>query len=257
MKTFLAGLLVGLACGGAAAYAVRRRRDELLGSFFAFAMHEVNTPLTAVNMTVLNFLSGVFGPIAEDQVRWMEMLRTQTSRLNCIVGELRDMIHFELKRDLIVRTQAVSVVEAVDIAMQSIRNGIPSSELLVDIRLPPGLPDVLADEDRLPRTISSLIFHARKFKSEGPIVLEAAETPAGVRISIAYQGVKISPEEVRGSLELYYPARKKGNQLLSAIGAGLGTLRRLTELQGGTLTLDVSSTGAALLSLGFPKGTKK
>ena len=257
MMTFLAGLLIGLACGAAASYAARRRRDELLGSFFAFAMHEVNTPLTAINMTVLNFLSGVFGPIAEDQVRWMEMLRTQTSRLNCIVGELRDMIHFELKQDLVIRTETVAVAEAVDIAMQSIRNGIPASELIVDIRLPADLPSVSADGDRLARTISSLIFHARKFKSEGAINLEAAEEPAAVRITVSYQGAKISAAEARKSLGLYYPAQNRANQLLSAIGAGLGTLKKLTELQGGRLSLDISPTGYAKLSLALPKGAKK
>ena len=100
---FLAGALVGAAGAGAAARALYRRKAELFGRLFSFAMHELNTPITAVNMTVINLLSEVFGELPAPLKPWIEMTREQVGRLNGLVGEVRDFVHMELHQDQIGR----------------------------------------------------------------------------------------------------------------------------------------------------------
>lgn len=246
---FAAGFLAGAACAGAAAFYIVRRRTRLLGSLLSFAAHEVNTPVTAINMTVLNFLSGIFGPIADDQLKWMEMMSTQTGRLNGIMGELRDMIHYELKGDLAVRVEPVSVQESVDSVMQSLKSGLPTAEFHIELVLAKDLPQVLADPDRLTRSLSSLLFHARKFRSSGGIVIEAGLSGKQVALSVEYLGSKIAPSEIARSLELYYPAYKRKDQLLSAVGMGLGALKIIMRLQGGDLQFKVDEQGKSKLTM--------
>lgn len=215
-------------------------------------MHEVNTPITAINMTVLNFLNGVFGPLADENLRWMEMLRTQTSRLGGMVGELRDIIHLELKKDLFLRVEPVSLPDAVEQVMESLRRGIPEAELMLELDIARDIPMLMADPERLPRSIQSLIFHARKFRVSGAIKLAARAEAGRSTISVAYLGPKMTPDEAEKSLNLYYPALRRKDQILCAVGMGLGALREICRVQGGELELAVQQNGLTTLSLHFP-----
>src|SRR3989338_8126289 len=118
---FVAGAVVGGAVAGAAARALYRRKAALFGRLFSFAMHELNTPITAVNMTVLNLLSEVFGEVPAPLKPWIEMTREQVGRLNGLVGEVRDFVHMELHQDLRVSLDEMTVAEILDEALVSIR----------------------------------------------------------------------------------------------------------------------------------------
>jgi two-component system, sensor histidine kinase ChiS len=253
MIGFLVGLAIGAGLGLAWGWRALRKREELVGSLLAFAVHEVNTPVTAINMTVLNFINGVFGDVPPDQRRWIDMMRTQTSRLSGICGELRDMIHFELKRDLHMSPEASSLREAYDACLESLKDGLPPSELTLEGQVPADLPQVMADVDRLPRTIMSLIFHARKFRASGPVAVSARENGTGVIFQLEYLGTGITPEEAAKSLDLFYPARRRKDQMLSSVGLGLGTVRRLVGMWGGDLAYAVEPGGKSTIALTLPK----
>ncbi|MBI2788271.1 MAG: hypothetical protein HYX59_06260 [Elusimicrobia bacterium] len=115
---FLAGALAGAAVAGLAAQAAYRRKAALFGRLFSFAMHELNTPITAVNMTVLNLLSEVFGELPAPLKPWIEMTREQVGRLNGLVGEVRDFVHMELHQDLRVNTAELTVQEILEFRVE-------------------------------------------------------------------------------------------------------------------------------------------
>ena len=60
-----------------------------------------------MNMTVLNFLNGIFGEVPEGQQPWLLMLNEQIGRLDALVGDMRDLIHIELHRDLHLNREPV------------------------------------------------------------------------------------------------------------------------------------------------------
>ena len=248
---FLAGALVGGAIASAAARAAYRRKAELFGRLFSFAMHELNTPITAVNMTVLNLLSDVFGPLPAPLRPWIEMTREQVGRLNGLVGEVRDFVHMELHQDLRVERVELSVSEILEEALVSIRRGMEQAGVEFKVVTAPGLPAVRTDSDRATRCLSSALFHARKFRTGGPITLTVSRSPASVLFAISYQGARLSPAEIKKSLELYYPARLRGDQILGTTGLGLGLLRAVSRLIGGDLDFSATEDGLATLTLSY------
>jgi len=134
---FLGGLVLG-AAAAAGVFLWHRARRLRWGRFFSHAAHEINTPITAINITTLNFLSGVFGEMPPDQVKWMEMMREQVGRLNGMVGELRDLIHLMLSRDLVVQTQSVAPAELVAEALALVRRSASTSPAApAELPIPP------------------------------------------------------------------------------------------------------------------------
>ncbi len=254
---FLAGALAGGAAAGLAARAAYRRKAELFGRLFSFAMHELNTPITAVNMTVLNLLSEVFGELPAPLKPWVEMTREQVGRLNGLVGEVRDFVHMELHQDLRVSKTELTAAEILDEALVSIRRGMEQAG--VELRVEPAddLPAVLADPDRAARCVSSVLFHARKFRTGGPIVLKVSRVPGAVAFAVSYQGPRLTPGEAEASLDLYYPARLRRDQVLGTTGLGLGLVRRVARLFGGELEYRVEEDGRAAVILTYEAAKAK
>lgn len=247
---FLCGLILGAAAAGVG-FAIReRRRRKLLGRFFSHAAHEINTPITAVNITVLNLLSGVFGEVPPDQVKWVELMREQLGRLNGMVGDLRDFIHLVLSRDLMVRPGAASAAEIITEAVSLTKRGNGLSDVIVD--LPAGLPSVRADRDRMVRILGGLLFHARKFRVSGDIRLSARPEGKAVSVRLEYLGQHMPPREAARSLELLYPAYVRKGHTLNSVGLGLGAHRALVREQGADLAFDVGGDGASVLTLRLP-----
>jgi len=253
MAAFAAGLAAGALLGYAAAAWFERRRGRVIGRFFSFAAHEVNTPITAVNMTILNLLSGVFGDVAQDQLQWIEMMREQVVRLAAMVGEMRDLIHLQMGDRLQIHREAIDVAELVETGLRAIRFGCGHAAIPLDSSVPGGLPAVFADPDRLPRTLSSVLFHARKFRNAGPLVFRAGLGEAGrIEILVEFTGPPLSAEDAERSLDLYFPARQRGDQSMTATGLGLGILRDLMRLQDGDLTYETDGKGLSRLRLLIP-----
>jgi signal transduction histidine kinase len=254
---FLVGAVAGGAVAGLAARALYRRKAELFGRLFSFAMHELNTPITAVNMTVLNLLSEVFGELPAPLKPWVEMTREQVGRLNGLVGEVRDFVHMELHQDLRVGSVELTVDEILDEALVSIRRGMEQAGVEFHVTKDHGLPPVLTDPDRAARCLSSVLFHARKFRVRGPISLKVSRAPEAVAFAVTYEGSRIGPEEIEASLDLYYPARRRKDQVLGTTGLGLGLIREVARLIGGDLAFGAADDGRATATLTYAAMEKK
>lgn len=251
MLLFLGGFAAGAAISAAAGVWALRRRTRMLGRFFSFAAHEINSPVTAINMTILNLCSGVFGKVDDDQLKWMEMMKEQVGRLNGMVGELRDTIHLQLRRDLLTHIEDVPAEEVIHAGLASVRTGFAQAGVAIELVLPKDLPPVRVDRERAIRTLTSLLFHARKFRAGEALKLNAVSREGMVDLRLEYRGPRLSPEDVRDSLEVFYPARQRRDHVLSATGLGLGVLKALIERQGGRLAFEVKDT-LSTLTLSLP-----
>lgn len=249
---FILGALLGGGAAAALAAAVLRARAALYGRLFSFALHEISTPVTAVNMTVLNFLSGVFGPVPDEQVKWVEMNREQMSRLNALVGELRDLVHLELKGGLKPALQPADPEEILHGAVSNLSRGFEQAGVELILRPEKGLPRIVTDEERASRSLASLLCHARKFRTAGPVRVSSLRAGPDVAFEVAYTGAPLGPAEVRRSLDLFYPARPRSDERIRATGLGLGLVRAVAENIRGRFTFSVDKSGGSLLSIRFP-----
>ncbi|MFI5360490.1 MAG: sensor histidine kinase [Elusimicrobiota bacterium] len=254
---FCAGAAAGGAVAGFAAWRLTEERAARYGRMFSFAMHEINTPVTAVNMTIINLLSGVFGEVPEDQTKWLEMTRDQVGRLSSLVGEIRDLVHLELHRELRISLGPVVPTEVFEAALAPMRRGFNQGGVELRVEIPSALPPVRTDAERAARSLAGLLFHARKFRISGPVTLRARRRGTSLVCEVEYVGPRLDPEEARRSLELFYPARGRRDHTLAATGLGLGLIRTVMRRVGGDLELSCAGDGATRLSLVLPEDAEK
>jgi signal transduction histidine kinase len=249
---FVAGALAGAAAAAFAARRIYTARAQRYGRLFSFAMHELNTPVTAVNMTIINLLSGVFGEVPPDQLKWLEMTRDQVGRMNALVGEIRDLVHMELHREMHLNMEGGAPSAIVEDALTALRRGFAYSNIELKVEVAPDLPRVRTDADRAARSLSSLLFHARKFRVDGPVELRVLRRGPAVAFEVSYAGHRLPPGEAEASLEVLYPARKRLDQQLAATGLGLGLVRAVMRRVGGDLDFAVEEKGRSRLILTAP-----
>lgn len=253
MIFFLGGFAVGIAITGAISFYVSRKRRHKISKFLAFAGHEMNTPATALRLTTLNFLEGVFGDLPSEQKSWLEVLNEQVGRLASLIGELRDFVHMEMGDDLSLRIQPSNVRDIVDEARLSIRRGLEQSGLLLEDEVPDNLPQVFVDFDRSVRVLSSLLFYARKFFQSGPFLLSAVAENQWVDLSVRFTPHSITKEELLRSLDLFYPAALAHSPMMKSTGFGLGFARHLMRAQGGEMIVSLTAEGVLSLKLRLPR----
>ena len=253
---FAAGVALGAAVGWGLAALRARKERKVRARLLSFVAHEVNTPVSALNMTVLNFVNGVFGPVPEEHMPWIVLIREQVARLNALVGDLRDLIHVEFHRDLQLNREQVSLPGLAVQALEGMTEALSRSGAEVDNRIPPDLPPMDADPERIGRVVNAVLTHARKFRVSGPVVLSGGAGPGGVEFHVEYLGRKVPREQVARALDLFYPVHNPGSQVLASVGVGLGLPCRIVHAHGGKMSLTVDEKGYCRISVTLPRWTR-
>lgn len=242
--------------------ALDRLGDEVAykNEFFAIVSHELRTPLTSIlaYARILN-ADDSLAPKTREAVGEIES--NATLLLNMVNNILVISKHAAKKDELLPEP-----VDFVDLA-QFVRKALAPIAEGKDVRLTctvaPNVPLSMADWEKLRRILENLVNNAIKYTHRGGFVRltigfedgetdshsesEKADTnaPDGedaaagwIVMRVADDGMGIAPEELGQIFELYKQAGQSANRRYRGTGLGLAVVRDLTELHGGTVTVE-------------------
>lgn len=242
--------------------ALDRLGDEVAykNEFFAIVSHELRTPLTSIlaYARILN-ADDSLAPKTREAVGEIES--NATLLLNMVNNILVISKHAAKKDELLPEP-----VDFVDLA-QFVRKALAPIAADKDVRLTctvaPNVPLSMADWEKLRRILENLVNNAIKYTHRGGFVRltigfedgetdsrsesekadtnapDGADAPAGwIVMRVADDGMGIAPEELGQIFELYKQAGQSANRRYRGTGLGLAVVRDLTELHGGTVTVE-------------------
>lgn len=242
--------------------ALDRLGDEVAykNEFFAIVSNELRTPLTSIlaYARILN-ADDSLAPKTREAVGEIES--NATLLLNMVNNILVISKHAAKKDELLPEP-----VDFVDLA-QFVRKALAPIAEGKDVRLTctvaPNVPLSMADWEKLRRILENLVNNAIKYTHRGGFVRltigfedgetdshsesEKADTnaPDGedaaagwIVMRVADDGMGIAPEELDQIFELYKQAGQSANRRYRGTGLGLAVVRDLTELHGGTVTVE-------------------
>jgi PAS domain S-box-containing protein len=215
-----------------------RRKDE----FLAFLGHELRNPLAAIH-TAIQVLTA--GPQSALRTRMEETIGRQTSLMRRLVDDL-----LELERithgQIDLRLEPVELAECLQLAAAAVNSTVAGRHQELVLRLPSEPVRFMADSARLEQIVGNLLTNASKYTGPGGrIELSGVHEGADVIVRCKDNGQGIVPEHQR---EIFKPfARAPRSELgygEASVGLGLALVKQLTELHGGTVS--VESAGAGL-----------
>jgi two-component system, NtrC family, sensor histidine kinase KinB len=169
-----------------------RHFDELKTDLVATVAHEFRTPLTSLRMAVHLMLEQAAGPLTDKQAELLYAAREDCERMQSMVDDLLDLSRIE-GGVLDVRPQPTDVELLVDHAVEAARAAAAEAKVELRTEVPPGLPAVAADRERIHLVLVNLISNAiRHTPAGGSVRVAAAEDGAGrveVRVSDTGSGI--------------------------------------------------------------------
>ncbi len=199
-----------------------RQRAEFLG----MVSHELRAPLTSIKGSTASVLGAAPIPPQAEMLQFFRIIDRQADHMRGLIANLLDAGSIEAGT-LTVAPAACDVAELVDRSRNTFLSGGGCNPVLIDV--PPDLPWVMADGERIVQVLNNLLANAARHSSpSSPIRVEGAREGAYVALTVSDQGRGIPPDRLR---HLF----RKRSGLAGGTGLGLMICKGLVEAHGGRI----------------------
>ena len=214
--------------------------DRLKSEFVATVSHELRTPMTSIRGYVDLLLKGAAGVVTEQQVRFLEVIRSNTERLNFLVSDLLDLSQIEAGRVNLsidqVDLQQVAAEAVNDLEQRSAKEKKP---MQVTLDVEKSLPQVMADPAKLRQILGNLLDNAYNYTpAQGKISVCLHKHNDNIQVDVIDNGIGVSQEQHARIFERFY--RGENSMVLATPGTGLGLsiVKQLVEMHHGKIWLE-------------------
>jgi signal transduction histidine kinase len=216
--------------------------EETRSQFFSEISHDLRTPLTAIKGMLVNLIDEA-EPVDRAS---LETVEQETDRLIRLVNQLLDFSRWrgdKLSLDL-------APTDVGDVCSMAVRLSKATAEhrgIALEAHIPPKLPEINADGDRLQRVVLNLLDNAIKFTpGGGRVTLAVTEGGGEVQISVRDTGRGMTSEQVAMVVEADHRGPREG------AGLGLVISRAIVQEHGGRMDIESTPGQGTLVSLALP-----
>ncbi|MCF6278525.1 MAG: ATP-binding protein [Anaerolineales bacterium] len=210
---------------------VENMRRQLIGD----VSHELRTPLTAIKGSMEGLIDGV---LTADEETYLQ-IHQETNRLGRLVDDLQELSRVEAGA-IQMEMRPVRLSNVVETVAKRLGYQFDAQRIALVLDLPPELPRVLADEDRIIQVLTNLLGNALRHTPEGGTVRVAAFSGDGeVIVSVADTGIGIAQEHLAQIFTRFYRVDKsRSRQTGGGSGIGLTVAKYLVEAHGGKIWVE-------------------
>ncbi|ADP72643.1 histidine kinase [Rhodomicrobium vannielii ATCC 17100] len=227
--------------------------NEAKSAFLANMSHELRTPLNAILGFSEIIRDKMIGNDIDRYASYAADVHKSGTHLLNIVNDILDVTRIEAGK-LELHEDEINLDTLIhrsllDVQSQALAGGVllaaPARNLGVVLR---------GDKGKLKQILVNLLSNAIKFTAKGGrIVISATpEWDGGLCVKIRDTGIGMSGDEIRQALELFRQVENGLARRYEGAGLGLPLAVRLTELHGGTLTVDSIPGEGTEVSVRFP-----
>jgi signal transduction histidine kinase len=220
----------------------RRRSEEAnhaKSAFLANMSHELRTPLNAILGFSEIIRDKVIGNDAERHAQYAADIHQSGTHLLNIVNDILDVAKIEAgKLDLCeenVKLDSILQESLAAIERQASASGVDLTSTVSERGIL-----IYGDKTKLKQIVINLLSNAIKFTPPGGAVSVIAATgrEGGVSLLVRDTGIGMTEEEIRHALKLFCQVDNSLSRRAKGTGLGLPLAVQLTELHGGTLTIE-------------------
>ena len=212
-----------------------RHKDE----FLAMLAHELRNPLAPIRNALEIWKLGDAGEKAEQKAQLI--MGRQLQNMLQLVDDLLDVARIT-RGVIVLKKDRVDLVQVLNQSVEGTRHLFDARRHEISLSLPQETAFVEGDTLRLEQAVSNLLVNAAKYTEPGGRIAVTLEYERGdALIRVLDNGVGIAPELLPYVFDLFVQAERSLDRKQSGLGLGLTLVRRLVELQGGTV--DAKSEG--------------
>jgi signal transduction histidine kinase len=207
--------------------------NRLKGELLSILAHEMRTPLTSIKgySTALLLQEASFD--LEAQREFLEIIDGECDTLESLVHDLLESSIIDAGL-LKLEPQPVLLPRLTEETIDEIAHRTDDHRFMVDF--PENFPIVDADPDRIRQVLRNLLDNAVKYSPDGGLVITRGECTEGeIVVSVADQGVGISPEHLNRLFDKFFRVDSGLGHHVVGSGLGLPISRTIVEAHGGRI----------------------
>jgi signal transduction histidine kinase len=234
---------------------LEKRLVEMRAEALRRTSHEVRTPLSTITAISETLLDGSTGELNESQRGFISDIDEAATHLLGLVNDILDYAKAEAGM-IRISPQPVALVELVDQCVGMVSSKAEEAGVSVTAQVDPSLNEVTADPLRLRQIVLNLLTNAIKFNSRSGnvIVRIRPDSDETFRICVRDTGRGIEPAHLEHLFEPYYQAAIADQGI--GTGLGLAIIKHLSELHGGSVTVESVVGTGTMFSVQLPREAK-
>jgi len=215
------------------------RTETMRRDLIANVTHELRTPLTSIK----GYMEGLMDGVLPAEPDTFQQVHREAARLQRLVNDLQELSRVEANA-IELRRQPLAIETVIRQCTDRLRPQFEDKGVALTLDIPPSLPLVPADEDRLSQILVNLIGNALQYTpADGSVRISATHTNTAVSIAITDTGVGIPPEHLPHLFTRFYRVDKSRSRAGGGSGIGLTIARHLVEAHGGNISARSAGRG--------------
>ena len=225
--------------------------DQQRRALLADVAHELRTPLTIIRGKLEGVLDGVYTADEDSVAPVLEEVYV----LERLVDDLQ-LLTLADAGQLQFNRQPLNLASLAQRALGLFEAEAADRTIDLSLALPPDLPPVLADEQRVGQVLGNLIGNALRYINTGGKVTVSAQTAGGeVEIAVADTGPGVAEADLPHLFDRFWRGERSRARASGGAGLGLAIARQLVEAQGGHIRADNQGGGGLRVSFTLPRAS--
>lgn len=208
-------------------------RDDTVG----VVAHDLRNPVSAVKMLSAALQRSQRDRLTPEGAEQLQLIGDAAEQMDRLIQDLLDVTRVETGQ-LLIETQSLAISALLEGALRTLRPLAQAAGLDLQVDLPPTLPLVQADPERIGQVLSNLIGNAIKATERGGrITVSVTEGDNAAQVAVADTGTGIPLEQLPHVFERFWQASRSGIRSRGA-GLGLPIARGIIQAHGGRMWVE-------------------
>ncbi len=230
--------------------------NQLKANFVANISHELRTPLTQIKGYNVLLSDGALGQVSKEQKEALGITTRAIERLEQLVNDLIGYAS-TAKGELTLKRRTLALADLITEVMDKSIAKAQRKGVLLSADVPPDLPPVLADDEKLRWVLLQLVDNAVKFTSTGgAVTLQVTLLGKRLRISVRDTGIGIPSGRREEIFESFRQLDGSSTRRYGGTGLGLALVRRIIEAHGSEMLVESEEGQGSTFAFTLPAFNK-
>ncbi len=212
--------------------------DQAKSAFLANMSHEIRTPMTAI----LGFTRILDDRTldAETRQRFVGIVRRNSQHLINVINDILDMARIEAGK-LNLELAPCDLRSLIHDVRTLMKQRVEEKPVTLDVEIGATVPRIVrTDSTRLRQILLNIVGNAIKFTDRGSILVRVRQEDSSGQtiIQVRDTGIGMTTEQMSRLFERFTQADQSTSRKYGGSGLGLIISKRLTELLGGTISVE-------------------